>query len=376
VKGENSVKLFGPDLAVLEERAKAIKEQIETVHGIQEAGIFTELGQPNLLIEADRTRSARYGLAPGDVNAVVQAAIGGQSVTEIFEGERHFPLVIRLMSRYRESLDSIRAIPVWAPNGTAVRLADVATITLQSGASYIYRENNARYIPIKFSVRGRDLGSTVAEAQEKVERSVTLPTGYHVEWSGEFGELEEAEARLTYIIPLSLLLVFLLLYGAFNSLRDSVLVLASIPFALIGGILALFVRGINFSVSAAVGFVSLFGVAVMAGIIVLSFYNQLRARGIEAETALTRAAEVRMRPVLMMCLSACIGLLPAALSTGIGSETQRPLATVIVGGMLLAPVLILLVFPVLISFMSGGGYSKTQTPRAEDRPGAVTNETD
>src|SRR5262245_16691511 len=276
------------------------------------------------------------------------------------------------MSRYRESLDSIKAIPVWPPTGASVRLGDVATITLRSGASYIYRENNARYLPIKFSVRGRDLGSAVAEAQAKVEQNVKLPAGYHVEWSGEFGELKEAEARLAYIVPLSLLLIFLLLYGAFNSLRDSVLVLASIPFALIGGVLALFVRGINFSVSAAVGFVSLFGVAVMAGIILLSFYNQLRARGVDVGTALSRAAEVRMRPVLMMCLSACIGLLPAALSTGIGSETQRPLATVIVGGMLLAPVLILLVFPVLISLMPGSERSNAQAadgerPEASDR---------
>src|SRR5262249_26327392 len=186
VKGENSVKLFGPDRAVLEARANAIKQQLDGVRGVQDAGVFTELGQPNILIDADRTRSARYGLAPGDVNAIVQAAIGGQSVTDVFEGERHFPLVVRLLPRYRESLDSIRAIPVWTPTGAPVRLADVANITLRNGASYIYRENNARYIPIKFSVRGRDLGSTVAEAQATTERAVTLPAGYHIEWSGEF----------------------------------------------------------------------------------------------------------------------------------------------------------------------------------------------
>ena len=366
VKGENSVKLFGPDLAVLESRAKAIEAQLNSVAGIQDVGVFTELGQPNILIEVDRTRSARYGLAPGDVNAVVQAAIGGQPVTDIFEGERHFSLVVRLMARYRETLDSIKAIPVWTAAGAPVRLADVANIALRSGASYIYRENNARYIPIKFSVRGRDLGGAVAEAQAKVERNVTLPAGYRLEWSGEFGELQDAEVRLAYIVPLSVLLVFLLLYGAFNSLRDSLLVLASIPIALIGGILALFVRGLNFSVSAAVGFISLFGVAVMAGIVLLSFYNALRRDGLEVDAALRRAAELRMRPVLMMCLSACIGLVPAALSHGIGSETQRPLATVIVGGMLLAPVLILLVFPVLISVMPDRRRADTSdaTPEA------------
>jgi cobalt-zinc-cadmium resistance protein CzcA len=351
VKGENSVKLFGNDLDALQDRANQIKNQLSAVRGVEDTGVFTELGQPNLLIEVDRQRCARYGLATGDVNAIVQAAIGGQSVTDVYEGERHFPLVVRLQPQYRQSVEAIKGILVTAPSGAQVPLGELCNITLKSGASYIYRENNQRYIPIKFSVRGRDLGSAVAEAQSRVEQNVKLPAGYHAEWSGEFGELKEAVTRLTYIVPLSILLILMLLYSTFNSLRDSLLVMASIPFALIGGILALFVMKINFSVAAAVGFISLFGVAVMAGIILLSYYNQLRHRGYSRQQALLRAAEVRMRPVLMMCMSACIGLLPAAVSTGIGSETQRPLATVIVGGMLLAPVLILFVVPVLISFM-------------------------
>ncbi|HKF57488.1 MAG TPA: CusA/CzcA family heavy metal efflux RND transporter [Blastocatellia bacterium] len=351
VKGENSVKLFGTDLQALEKKASEIKAQLETVRGIEDTGVFAELGQPNILIKVDRDRAARYGIASGDVNAIVQAAIGGQSVTEVFEGERHFPLVVRLLPEYRENLDRIKAIPVPAPGGAMVPLDQLSDIERTSGASYIYRENNERYIPIKFSVRGRDLGSTVAEAKSKVESMVKLPQGYHTEWSGEFGELKDAEERLAYIIPISILLIIILLYSTFNSVRDSLLVIASIPFALIGGVLALFVAGINFSVSAAVGFISLFGVAVMAGIILLSYYNQLRRTGYPRNEALLRAAEVRMRPVLMMCMSACIGLVPAAISRGIGSETQRPLATVIVGGMLLAPVLILLIVPVLISFM-------------------------
>src|SRR5215467_6131049 len=351
VKGENSVKLFGTDLQALEKKASEIKAQLETIRGIEDTGVFAELGQPNILIKVDRDRAARYGIASGDVNAIVQAAIGGQAVTEVFEGERHFPLVVRLLPEYRENLDRIKAIPVPATGGAMVPLDQLSDIELTSGASYIYRENNERYIPIKFSVRGRDLGSTVAEAKSKVESMVKLPQGYHTEWSGEFGELKEAEERLAYIIPISILLIIILLYSTFNSVRDSLLVIASIPFALIGGVLALFVAGINFSVSAAVGFISLFGVAVMAGIILLSYYNQLRRTGYPRNEALLRAAEVRMRPVLMMCMSACIGLVPAAISRGIGSETQRPLATVIVGGMLLAPVLILLIVPVLISFM-------------------------
>jgi cobalt-zinc-cadmium resistance protein CzcA len=351
VKGENSVKLFGSDLQQLEDSADQIKNQLATVKGIEDVGVFTELGQPNLLIEVDRERCARYGLATGDVNAIVQAAIGGQSVTDVYEGERHFPLVARLLPQYRESIDSIKSILVSAPSGAQVPLSEVCNIRVRSGASYIYRENNERYIPIKFSVRGRDLGSAVAEARSKVDRFVKLGPGYHADWSGEFGELKEAEARLAYIVPISILLIVVLLYSTFNSLRDSLLVMASIPFALIGGIMALFVTGINFSVSAAVGFISLFGVAVMAGIILLTYYNQLRQSGYPREDALLRSAEVRMRPVVMMCGSACIGLLPAAVSRGIGSETQRPLATVIVGGMLLAPVLILMIVPVLISFL-------------------------
>ena len=351
VKGENSVRLFGADLEALEDGANRIKSELGAVRGIEDVGIFTELGQPNVLIEVDRARAARYGLSTGDVNAIVQAAIGGQSATEVFEGERHFPLIVRLQPQYRQSLDSIKAILVPTSSGAQVPLAQLCNVTMRSGASYIYRENNERYVPIKFSVRGRDLAGAVAEAQSKVERNVKLPLGYHVAWSGEFGELSDAVERLTYIVPLSILLILMLLYGTFNSLRDSLLVMASIPFALIGGVLALFVARITFSVSAAVGFISLFGVAVMAGIILLSYYNQLRRHGHPREEALLRAAEVRMRPVVMMCMSACIGLLPAAVSRGIGSETQRPLATVIVGGMLLAPVLILLIVPVLISLM-------------------------
>jgi heavy metal efflux system protein len=351
VKGENSVKLFGTDLQVLEDKATEIKNQLASVRGIEDLGIFTELGQPNVLIDVDRERCARYGLLTGDVNAVVEAAIGGKQVTDVLEGERHFPIVVRLLSQYRQNLEAIKAIDVPTADRAPVPLSAVCHITLRSGASYIYRENNERYIPIKFSVRGRDLGSAVAEAQAKVDTHVKLPAGYHVEWSGEFGELQEAEARLAFIIPASILLIIILLYSTFNSLRDSMVVMAGIPFAMIGGILALWLTGINFSVSAAVGFISLLGVAVMAGIILLSYYYQLRHYGYPHEIAVVRAAEWRMRPVVMMCLSACIGLLPAALSTGIGSETQRPLATVIVGGMLLAPLLILLIVPVLISFL-------------------------
>ncbi|WP_031499482.1 efflux RND transporter permease subunit [Bryobacter aggregatus] len=347
VKGENSIKLFGNDLMVLEQQASAIKDEIGKVQGVQDVGVFHQVGQPNLLIQVDRIRSARYGLQAGEVNSIVQAAIGGQAVTQILEGDRQFDLRVRLSPEYRSDINAIRKIPIPAPSGATVLLSDVANIEMTAGASYIYRENAHRYIPIKFSVRDRDLGGAVSEAQQKVQKAIHLPAGYSIEWSGEFGALQEAKARLMWIIPLSLMLIMVLLYGLFNNLRDSILALWDIPFATCGGILALYITGLNLSVSAAVGFISLFGVSVMNGILVLTYYNQLRDDGMEREMAMTQAAETRMRPLLMTSMSACVGLLPAALSHGIGSQVQRPLATVIVGGMLLGPILILLLVPIL-----------------------------
>src|SRR5262249_14664736 len=225
VKGENSVKLYGPELDVLEKNADAIKAQLESVLRSEDLGAVTEHAQPNLLIQVDRLRCARYGVAPADGNSIVQAAIGGQAVTDIFEGERHFPLVARLLPEYRQDIDAIRRIVVPTPGGAQVPLRELADIKLRSGASYIYREGNERYIPIKFSVRGRDLGGAIAEAQSRIAGNVRLPAGYRADWSGEFGELKEAEARLMYIVPISILLIVILLYGAFNNLRDCFLVI-------------------------------------------------------------------------------------------------------------------------------------------------------
>ncbi len=347
VKGENSIKLFGPDLRILEGKAEEISRQIEKVRGIQDVGVLHQLGQPNLLIKVDRGRCARYGLAPNDVNAIVQAAVGGQVATTILEGERKFDLMVRLLPEYREDETHIRSIPIPTPGGSLVRLSDVADIGVEPGASYIYRENNRRYIPIKFSVRGRDLATAVEEAQRIVQKEVKLPHGYGIEWTGEFGELKQAQQRLAWIVPASLLLIMVLLYSYFNTLRDSLMALAGIPFAACGGIWALYLTGTNFSVSAAVGFISLFGVAVMDGIIMLTHYNKMRDKGIEREESITLAARTCMRPRFMATLSACIGLVPAAISTGIGSQAQRPLATVIVGGMFLAPALLSIMVPVL-----------------------------
>ena len=357
VKGSNSVKIIGPNLEVLTRLADQVRNEIGQVRGVADLGIFPVLGQPNLNIKVDRAKAARYGLNSGDVNAVIQASLGGAVATTVLEGERQFELVIRYTPEYRDSIEKIRSIKVayQAPSGTNayIPLDELATISLDTGAAWIYHEAVQRFIPVKFSVRGRDLGSTVVEAQDRISKSVKLPSGYHLVWAGEFGDLQEAKKRLEIIVPISLLLIIGLLYAQFNSVRDSLLALAGIPFAVAGGILALWVTGLNFSVSAAIGFVSLFGVSVMDGILMITFYNQERHHGREPVDAMFHAASIRMRPLLMTALSASLGLLPAAISTGIGSQVQRPLATVIVGGMLIGPFMLLIAVPALRMFFLG-----------------------
>lgn len=359
VKGENSIKLFGNDLETLEKTARRIRQVMSTVPGIADLSVFTSLGQPTVKIDIDRVRAARYGLSPGDVNATIQAAIGGQAAGDLFEegSDRHFPMVVRLAPEYRKSLDAIRRITIGAPNQSGngmvqIPLSDVAEVSLVSGASFIYREQEQRYIPIKFSVRGRDLGGAVLEAQQKVGQQVQLPGGYHLEWAGEFGDLQGALKRLAIAVPLSLVLICLLLYLNFSSIVDMLLAASVMPMALIGGIFALYVTGTPFSVSAAIGFIALFGIAAMDGIIVISYFNKLIRDGLDPVSAIFGTCEVQMRPVMMTCIAACVGLLPAAISTGIGSQVQKPLALVVVGGIVLAPVLILIVLPVLIELFS------------------------
>jgi cobalt-zinc-cadmium resistance protein CzcA len=351
VKGANSVKIVGPDLHELEKLSDDVLHQMRQVKGVQDLGVFRVLGQPNLNITVDRARAARYDLNTGDINAVVQAAAGGTQATTVLEDDRQFSLVVRLASPFRNDVEAIGNIPVGyaTPSGATayVPLRDVADISLDTGASYIYHESNERFIPVKFSVRGRDLGSTVEDAQQRIARNVVLPTGYHLVWAGEFEDMQQAKHRLAIVLPIAIGLILALLYTLFNSLRDSLLTLAAIPFSIAGGIIALYFSGLNMSVSAAIGFVSLFGVSVMNGILVISYFNHLVFEGRTPLEAMYLAAEQRMRPMLMTALSACIGLLPAALSTGIGSQVQRPLATVVVGGMLLGPVMLLIVAPAL-----------------------------
>ena len=369
VKGANSVKIIGRDLATIERVAAGVMHQMTQVKGITDLGIFHVLGQPNLNIKVDREKAARYGLNTGDVNTVVQAALGGAQATMLLEGDRQFSVVVRLPPEYRSGLEAVSNIKVAVstPSGTNayIPLHELANITLDTGASYIYHEAGERYIPVKFSVRDRDLGGAVAEAQQRIAKNVTLPPGYRIVWAGEFEDLQNAQARLEIIVPLSLLLILVLLYGLFNSFRDSLMALTGIPFAAGGGVLALYFSGLNFSISAAIGFVSLFGVSVMNGILIMTYYNEVKATGMGTIDAMFHAASQRMRPMLMTALSACIGLLPAAISTGIGSQVQRPLATVVVGGMFIGPIILLLVLPALQTLFLDWGQGSQESPGAD-----------
>ncbi|HKD46768.1 MAG TPA: CusA/CzcA family heavy metal efflux RND transporter, partial [Rhizomicrobium sp.] len=327
VKGENSVKLYGNDLNALQSTAEKIDRVMSGVPGIADLAVFNSLGQPTVRIDVDRDKAARYGLATGDVNSVVQTAIGGQAAGNLYEdgSDRNFPIVVRLAPEYRGSLDAMRHITVGVQNpaGTGIMqipLSDLATVKLVSGASFIYRENQERYIPIKFSVRGRDLGGAVTDAQRQIAQKVKLPSGYRLEWVGEFGEFQEAIQRLAVIVPLSILLIGFMLYINFGSLSDTLLAASVIPMTLVGGIFALVLTGTAFSVSAAIGFVALFGIAAMDGILVLSYFNRMVDEGRDKMTALRRTCQIQMRPVMMTCVVACVGLFPAAISTGIGSQ--------------------------------------------------------
>jgi len=351
VKSANSVKIIGPDLIVLEDLANKVLNELRHVRGVEDLGVFRVLGQPNYNITVDRARAARYGLNVGDINDVIKAAAAGTVATMVQEEDRLFALVVLLAPQYRSSLDAIRNIKVGyttQSGSTAyIPLSELATISLDTGASFIFRDSNQRNIPVKFSVRGRDLGSTVKEAQERVNSNVVLPYGYRLHWAGEFDQMLEAKQRLLVMVPISLIMILVLLYSLFNSFRDSLLAFVSILLSVAGGIIALFVTGHNLSISALIGFVSLFGVSVMNFIILITYFNQLVADGMPYLEAMHQAAKDRMRPMLMTSMSACIGLFPAAISTGIGSQVQKPLAVVVVGGMLIGPIMLLIVAPAL-----------------------------
>jgi heavy metal efflux system protein len=363
VKGANSVKIVGDDLDTLEELGIRVANILKSVRGTENVGLFHIVGQPNVEIEINRDECARYGINVSDVEAVVQVAIGGKAFTQMVEGEKLYDIVLRLPPELRDSPDMIARIPVDSPAssdgkpGNHVPLLQVARVNAHKpGAAYIYRENNRRFIPIKFSVRERDLASTIAEAQRLVndpKSGVVLPPGYTISWAGEFDQMEKANARLMWIIPLSIGLIIALLYMAFGSVKDSLLVMVNVLEAAMGGVWALYLTGTHFSISAAVGFVSVFGVAVQDGVLLVSYFNQMRGRGYRVYEAVMRGAELRVRPVVMTSLTAALGLLPAAMATSIGSQAQKPLAIVVVGAMLITLFLTRYMMPVLYSFFPG-----------------------
>jgi len=357
--------VVGPDIKVDEQKAQEIYQVMRGVRGVEDLGIFRSLGQPNVRITPDRVACGRYGINAGDVGAVVQAAIGGQAVTQVYEGERHFDLTVRWRPEDRRNLAVIRDIPVPTPDGTTVPLATVAQVTEEEGPSLIYREDQQRYVPVKFSVRRRDLASTIEEARAGIAEKVRLPYDTHLEWAGEINELKETNQRLVVIVPLTVLLIAFLVYTSVKDWKDTLIVLGGLPVAISGGVLALIVTGTNFSISAAMGFISIFGIAVQDALIVVTYAQRLWAEGHSVEDGALLAAKRRLRPVLMTTSVAMFGLTPAALSRGIGSETQRPLAIVVIGGALILALVPRLLQPALLV------YAHRRKERAPG-PGAAT----
>jgi cobalt-zinc-cadmium resistance protein CzcA len=351
IDGQIVVKVFGDDLAVLQKEALAVLGQLRGVRGVSRAFV-DRLGElPQIQIRVDRARAARYGLNVGDVQDVIETALGGKEVTQTWEGEQRFGVAVRLDERER-GLDNMKRLLVATPDGAYVPLAQVADFRTEEGLMNIARENGKRVMAISVFIRGRDMGSVVADMQARVAQHVHLPTGYRVTWSGEFENQQRAMSRLAIIVPISIGIIFLLLFDAFKSFRSSLLIIANIPFSLIGGILALWLTGIYLSVSAAIGFIALFGQAVLNGVVMVALFNELRARGLSPEDAVMQGALTRLRTVLMTALLASLGLLPMALSHGIGAETQRPLAVVVIGGLVSATLLVLFVLPVLYVLLS------------------------
>ncbi|NCI46233.1 efflux RND transporter permease subunit [Sediminibacterium soli] len=346
-----AVKIFGSDFTVLDRAAKEVMGQLKTVKGVEDLGILKNLGQPEFRIELDQRKMAFYGVNTADAQSVIEMAIGGKAATQLYEGEKKFDVRIRYQEVFRADEDRIQNLMVPGIDGAKVPLKNMADIKLLTGPAFIYRDNNMRYIAVKFSVRGRDLGSTIREAQQKVGAHVQLPEGYKITWNGEFENQIRASNTLARVVPICLLVIFLILFMAFGNVKDSLLTILNVPFALIGGILALHVTGINFSISAGIGFIALFGVCIQNGVILISVFRKNLEDKMKLDEAIRSGVISRVRPVVMTALMAAIGLLPAAISTGIGSETQKPLAIVVIGGLITSTILTLLVLPVIYSLV-------------------------
>jgi len=352
VKGELATKVYGDDLRTLEDKADEIVRIMRGVNGIEDLGVFRVLGQPNLNVTVDRRQAARFQINVADVQDAIQTAVGGNALSQVLQGEARYDLVMRYLPQYRDTKEAIEDIRLLSPSGERVSLAQLCEIKQLDGASEIYREGNQRYIAVKYSVRNRDLGGAVEEAMKKVNAQVQLPRGYHVDWEDEYESAKRASARLSIIVPLTVLLIFIILYTMFRSLKWATLLLVNVMLAPLGGLLALLITHTNFSVSSGVGFLALFGVSVQTGVIMLEYINQRRARGFTIEEAAIEGAVLRLRPIMMTMLVATLGLLPAALSHDIGSDSQRPFAIVIVGGLTVALLLSIYLLPTIYAWIA------------------------
>jgi cobalt-zinc-cadmium resistance protein CzcA len=352
VKGELAVKLYGDDLKKLEQIADQIVAVMRQIRGVQDLGIFRVIGQPNLNLVVNRSSADRFGINVADVQDAIETAVGGKTVSQILEGERRYDLVVRYQEPYRRTIEDIQNIRLLAPSGERVSLRQLCDPRIEDGASMIYREDNSRYIAIKYSIRGRDLGSTVEEAMQGVNARVKLPTGFHIDWAGEYESQQRSQKRLAVIVPITVLVILLILYAAFDSLKWALLIILNFAIAPIGGIFALWATGTHFSVSSGIGFLALFGVSVQTGVIMVEYINQLRARRRPLVEAACEGAVLRLRPIMMTMLVATLGLLPAALSHGIGSDSQRPFAIVIVGGLMAALLISIFLLPTLYVWLA------------------------
>ncbi|HLX42153.1 MAG TPA: CusA/CzcA family heavy metal efflux RND transporter [Bryobacteraceae bacterium] len=365
VKGALAVKIYGDDLKTLEAKGDEIVDVLRGVRGVEDLGLFRVLGQPNLDFRVDRDQSARYGINVSDVQDAIQTAVGGNALTQVLVGEQRYDLVLRYLPQYRDTKEAIEKIRLLAPSGERVSLAQLTQSKVSDGGSEIYRESNSRYIAVKYSVRGRDLGSTVEEAIQKVNAAVKLPAGYTIDWAGEYESQKRADQRLLVVLPITILLISVILYAMFKSLKWTLLILTNVAMARIGGLLALLITGTNFSVSSGVGFLALFGVSVQTGVIMIEYINQLRARGYTITEAAVEGAVLRLRPIMMTMLVATLGLLPAALSHGIGSDSQRPFAIVIVGGLISDLVMSIFLLPALYTWFASIG-DRLPEPETEE----------
>jgi cobalt-zinc-cadmium resistance protein CzcA len=351
VNASMAIKIFGPNFDVLDKKANNVLKVMKNIRGVEDLGCFRNLGQPEFRIELDQRKMALYGVATADANAVIEMAIGGKAATELYEGERRFDIRIRYQKQFRNTQEKIENLMVPTLNGSKVAIKEIADIRILTGPAFIYRDNNTRYIAVKFSVRGRDLGSTIAEAQQKVNEAVKLGHGYSFVWNGEFENQTRASKTLAHVVPVCLLVIFLILFITFGNVKDASLVILNVPFALIGGILALHITNINFSISAGIGFIALFGVCIQNGVILISVFKKNLEAGMHLDEGILQGVISRVRPVVMTALMAAIGLMPAAISTGIGSETQKPLAVVVIGGLVTSTILTLLILPCIYALV-------------------------